>query len=439
MTPKRFVAANAREAMQQVRAELGLDAVILSNRSVPEGVEIVAAAMGAIASLIAPAATPVPAAVLAAPAVPVISALPAAPTLQPAPALTAAPLVSPAVWRNPRDDPKKPLPVATFDAQAARTQEMELLAEIRAMKNMLSEQVASLSWSETLRHRPLRGRILRTLLDAGFSPMLARSLVSNLPDDYAVDAARDWVTQLLARNLQTATSGDIIDCGGIYALVGPTGVGKTTTTAKLAARCVMKHGASRLGLIVTDDYRIGAQDQLRIYGRLLGVPVYVAQTPDELQQALAAMSDKHLVLIDTVGMGQHDDRIAAQHDLLISSGVQRLLLLNSTAQSGTLDQVVRAYTTHRKGNVPIAGAILTKLDESARPGCALDVIIRRKLPLHYTTAGQRVPEDIALANPKALAQRALYLGGSDDPVFSLDENEAGLFMTANTGEMALRT
>ncbi len=453
MIPKRFVAANARVALKQVRAELGMDAVILSNRSIAEGAEIVAVSMADIEPLTASAASFTTAATTqATTTVMPASPMPHAPSptmLAPMPQYNAPPLrhalrttpslsvanPSSGTWRTPVAAAEVSAQSAPaqggFDPQAARAQEATMLAEIRAMKSMLSEQVSSFNWSETLRLRPLRGRMLRTLLDSGFSVSLARSVVEHMPDDYSPDSARHWVIQVLARNLLTSAAGDLTDRGGVYALVGPTGVGKTTTTAKLAARCVMKHGPSRLGLVMTDDYRVGAQDQLRIYGRLLGVPVYVAQTPDDLKQALAAMGDKHLVLIDTVGMSQNDERVAAQHDLLISAGVQRLLLLNATAQAETLEQVAKVYCTHQNRAAPVAGAILTKLDEAARPGCALDVIIRRKLALHFCSSGQRVPEDLELANPVALArlslQKDIAAGGS--PIFSLGDNEAGLFMT----------
>jgi flagellar biosynthesis protein FlhF len=435
MNPKRYLAANARTALRQVRAELGLDAVILSNRATAQGAEIVAVAMSDIGALTEPA-TPVAPEHAHAPEVAPAAEAPMAPVtpITPAPAPQ---VVRPRRSPEPRLDTPAP---AAFDAHTARTQEASLLAEIRAMKNLLSEQVASFNWSETLRSRPLRARMLRAMLDSGFSSLLARSVIERLPDDYSPDMAHDWIVKVLARNLLTSAAGDITDRGGVYALVGPTGVGKTTTTAKLAARCVAKHGPSRLGLIMTDDYRIGAQDQLRIYGRLLGVPVYVAQTPDDLQQALAAMAGKHLVLIDTVGMGQHDSRIEAQHELLIQSGVERLLLLNATAQAQTLEQVARAYATHRNRPVPLAGAILTKLDEAARPGCALDVIIRRRIELHFCSAGQRVPEDLELANPVALAKQSLLkqMNPGDAPVFSLDDSEAGLYMTTAPAPMEMR-
>jgi flagellar biosynthesis protein FlhF len=152
------------------------------------------------------------------------------------------------------------------------------------------------------------------------------------------------------------------------------------------------------------------------------------------------MAGKHLVLIDTVGMGQHDARVQTQHDLLIEAGVERLLLLNATAQAQTLDKVVQAYTSHKNRTAPLAGAILTKLDESARPGCALDVIIRRRLELHFCSAGQRVPEDLELANPAALAQQAMLRQSaiSDDAVFALGDNEAGLFMASAIQPMEVR-
>jgi flagellar biosynthesis protein FlhF len=452
MNPKRFVAANARTALWQVRAELGLDAVILSNRTIAEGAEIVAVAMSDFSALADPA-MPAAAAPATGAAAPLVQKIAPPPVHTPA----AAPVVAaadPQLLRLPRvpapellRPPRVPAPQAdqpvpgSFDPRAARTQEASLLAEIRSMKTMLSEQVAGFNWSETLRHRPLRGRMLRTMLDSGFSSLLARSVIERLPDDYSADAAHEWITKVLARNLLGCAAGDITDRGGVYALVGPTGVGKTTTVAKLAARCVMKHGPSRLGLVMTDDYRIGAQDQLRIYARLLGVPLYVAQTPDDLQQALAAMAGKHLVLIDTVGIGQRDSRVEAQHDLLINAGVERLLLLNATAQAETLEQVARAYTLHKGHAVPLAGAIITKLDEAARPGCALDVAIRRRLQLHFCTSGQRVPEDLELSNPAALAKQALLkqLSPADQPLFAMDDGEASLFMASALPPLEIRT
>ena len=174
--------------------------------------------------------------------------------------------------------------------------------------------------------------------------------------------------------------------------------------AKLAARCVLKHGPTSLALITTDTYRIGAHEQLKIYGKILNVPVYAVKDEIELARTLDELSDKHLVLIDTAGMSQRDRRINAQIALL-STGraakVQRLLMLSATAQAGTLDDVIRAYL-----GAGLAGVILTKIDEALSLAPALDVVVRHKLILQYITNGQRVPEDLHRANPLYLVDRA---------------------------------
>jgi len=207
-----------------------------------------------------------------------------------------------------------------------------------------------------------------------------------------------------------------VERGGVYALVGPTGVGKTTTTAKLAARCVVKYGAQSLGLITTDSYRIGAQDQLRIYGKILGVQVYTAQSEADLAQLLSTLSRKHLVLIDTVGMGQRDDRLAEQTRMLAQSDVRRILLLNAVAQAETLEDVARNY----RGD-GLHGAIITKLDEAVKLGGVLDVVIRHKLTLHYLATGQRVPEDLFLAESPGLLRRCLKPTGKS--AFTVSDRE----------------
>lgn len=422
MKPQRFTGASARAVLSQVRAALGPDAVILSNRKVGEMTEILAVSPQMIDALTQAANTVTP--VAAAQAAPLRDfvqraekRVPAAPAklAVPKPLVAAKPLAAPA-------------PVA---APAPANSDKTLLAELRSMKGLLADQLSSMALSETMRRSPLRSRMMRTLLGAGFSPALARGILGHLPDDFSAEAAQRWLVDVVARNIPRAQGAELTDGGGVFALVGPTGVGKTTTVAKLAARCVMKHGASGLGLITTDDYRVGAQDQLRVYARLLGVPVYVAQTAQDLKQALDAMAGKRLVLIDTAGMSQRDSRIAAQHDLLISAGVQRLLVLNATAQAETLDDVAQAYSTNRGRNAPLAGSIITKMDEAARTGCALDVVIRRRLPLNFICNGQRVPEDLATVNAAELARAALRSGaaGTASKVFSLNDDESGLVVS----------
>ena len=224
--------------------------------------------------------------------------------------------------------------------------------------------------------------------------------------------------QVLGINLRVvAQEEDVVVRGGVVALIGPTGVGKTTTTAKLAARAVVRYGADKVALITTDSYRIGAHEQLRIYGKILGVAVQAVRDTEDLRLTLSALKNKHLVLIDTIGMGQRDNRVAGQNEMFDACGVQRLLLLNATSSGDTLDDVVRIY------NGPgVVGCIPTKLDEAVSLGTVLDVAVRHKLALHYITNGQRVPEDLHEVNLEYLLHRAFKPAGKAAP-FVLQELE----------------
>jgi flagellar biosynthesis protein FlhF len=278
--------------------------------------------------------------------------------------------------------------------------------ELRQMREMLSEQMSVLNWKAALERNPMRADLWRDLTEAGFSAVFARTVVEKLPDQLDEEESRRWLGDVMTRNLSVcAPSDEIVERGGVYALVGPTGVGKTTTTAKLAARCVVKYGAQSLGLITTDSYRIGAQDQLRIYGKILGVQVYTAQSESDLAQLLSTLSRKHLVLIDTVGMGQRDERLLEQTRILAHSNVKRVLLLNAVAHRGE----------------GLHGAIITKLDEAVKLGGVLDVVIRHKLTLHYLATGQRVPEDLFLAETAALLRKTLKPAAKS--AFSVSERE----------------
>jgi flagellar biosynthesis protein FlhF len=196
----------------------------------------------------------------------------------------------------------------------------------------------------------------------------------------------------------------------------------------MAARCVVKYGADSLGLITTDSYRIGAQDQLRIYGKILGVQVYTAQTHADLLQLRNSMQRKRLILIDTVGMGQRDSRVAEQTKILTDSHVKRVLLLNATSQPETLDDVVRHYKS-----TGLSGAILSKLDEAIKIGGVLDVVMRHKLPLQYIATGQRVPEDLFPADPRVLVHRALRSRSSQAFQASSEELKWKMAQVSTTG------
>lgn len=293
---------------------------------------------------------------------------------------------------------------ATSSRQVADEVAASVLTEIRAMRGTLEQQLAALAWNEQQRRNPSHGRILGQLLATGLSSLTARELLERLPAGQDAESAMNWIKTVLTGNLRTiANENEILDKGGVYALVGPTGVGKTTTTAKLAARCVVRHGADKLALLTTDGYRIGGHEQLRIYGKILGVTVYAVKDAQDLTLALAELRGKHMVLIDTVGMGQRDRMVAEQVAMLAGCGteVKRLLLLNAASSGDTLHEVVQAY----EGS-GLAGAIITKLDEAATTGCVLDIVIRHQLRLYYVATGQRVPEDLHLGEAGFLVNNA---------------------------------
>jgi flagellar biosynthesis protein FlhF len=297
-----------------------------------------------------------------------------------------------------------------------------VLKEIKSMRTALEQQLFSLNWNVQERGGSSRAHVLRNLLAAGFSTPLVNALLEQLSEhgdggNSEEDAMKRARTALI-RNLGAISSEDeILDKGGIYALVGPTGVGKTTTTAKLAARCVVRHGADRLALLTTDGYRIGGHEQLRIYGKILGVTVYAVKDAQDLTLALNELRGKHMVLIDTVGVGQRDQMVVEQIAMFAGCGteVKRLLLLNASSNLHTLNEVAEAYGGHG-----LAGAIITKLDEAVVTGSALDIAIRHRLPLYYVAQGQRVPEDLELANPQRLVDLALD-NSSASPDFGLPD------------------
>lgn len=304
----------------------------------------------------------------------------------------------------------------------------ELAREMRLLRGLVEGQLAGFAWNDLTKRDPLRIEAMKRLLAAGFSAAFARQLLERLPTDEAdLNQALKWIKSTITHNLRIAGGADdIIERGGVYALVGPTGVGKTTTVAKLAARAVLRHGANKVALVTTDTYRIGAQDQLRIYGRILGTPVFAVRDENDLELTLSDLSGRHLVFIDTVGMSQRDKRVAEQVAMLCGEErhVRRLLLLGAPSQGVTLEEVVRAYS-----GPGLIGCILTKIDEALTYGPVLDVAIRHELPLHYVTNGQRVPEDLHLANPTYLADRAFRISQPESP-FTQDEGDYPILMAA---------
>ena len=416
MNVRKFFANSPREALGKVKDTLGPDAVILSNRPVNGGVEILALAPEDMSALVEPVVEQE--------------------------ALSAHALAALSTQGKVRQQPDRashasrpPKSVDTSSLQAPPRMELspqrelldreaiEMMNEIRTMRGMLETQLSELAWTANHQRDPMKAEVMREMLAAGFSATLSRYLTENLPESGKLGEAMKWIKGVLARNLMTMEDeNELLGRGGVFALVGPTGVGKTTTTAKIAARCVMRHGANRLALITTDGYRIGGFEQLRIYGKILGVMVHSVKDENDLRNALDELKGKHTILIDTVGVSQRDQMVSDQVAMLSDVGVpiKRLLCLPATSTGETLNEVVRAY----KGK-GLAGCVMTKLDEAATVGNLLDVVIRQKLKMFYITNGQRVPEDLHLANRQYLVDRAFRLKRETAP-FSYHEGELPL-------------
>ncbi|TFV93900.1 flagellar biosynthesis protein FlhF [Oxalobacteraceae bacterium OM1] len=419
MNVKKFSANTSREAWRQVREALGPDAVILSNRTVNGVVEIMALAGEDMSSIAEP------------------------PVEKPVekPQISESTLAAFGVNKRP-STPSRQAEELELAMQSAREQayqtgpsmaEMaDMMSEIRAMRGMLESQLAEIAWGSQQKREPVKASVLREMLSAGFSASLARYVTERLPTNETAETAMTWVRNALARNMSVMDNEhEILERGGVYALVGPTGVGKTTTTAKLAARCVMRHGPSKLALITTDGYRIGGYEQLRIYGKILGVMVHSVKDETDLRIALDELKNKHTVLIDTVGMGQRDKMVAEQIAMLSATGtpVKRLLCMSATSNGETLNEVVRSY----QGD-GLAGCILTKLDEAATIGSVLDVLIRQKLTTYYVANGQRVPEDLHVANQHYLIDRAFKLKRETAP-FQYNDEELPLVIGSTARAM----
>ncbi|MCE9682830.1 flagellar biosynthesis protein FlhF [Halomonas alkalisoli] len=366
----RFTAVNSRDAMRQVREALGDEALILANRRVDDGVEILAMAESA-----APGGSDAPESRERAPAA-----------------------ASPA-------SAAQPAAASAFEAMSAR-----LLDEMRDMRALLSREQGPQEAATGLREQ-----LLQILREAGFGWELAGEVVSALPEELAGhgvdDRAMSWLHRQLVKRLEGLDDeAAFLDRAGIVALVGPTGIGKTTTTAKLTARYVMRHGTRPVALVTTDSFRIGAHEQLRIYSRLLDVPMYALNADQPVSDLLARMRGKSWVIIDTVGMSQRDHRVIEQvaHLRGGDAPVKLVLLLNAASQPETLEEVVMRYRqAAQAAGAELGDCIITKQDEAGRLAPVLDIVMRHGLRLLFVSHGQRVPEDMSVADVPALVEQAL--------------------------------
>ena len=435
MKIKRFFAKDMRAALAQVKDTLGADAVIMSNKKVTGGIEIVAAV-----DYDEPQPTVAPAPVFSDLSEDKVSlghirteskakTAPAADSLQallerqhnrlnqqlakqPQPGKEdELPAWARGLANDASSKPKQNQPdigaastLSSKNNNVKQQQELEAMRqELSSLRNLLTHQMNELMMDYKNRHDPVGAMLERRLLEAEFAPQVANKLAS-LSQHYSPADLVKALPQSLA-NLLSNQGDDIVRQGGIVALVGPTGVGKTTTLAKIAARFIAHHGPDSVVLITTDHYRIGAFEQLATYGKIMGCPVKQAQDLNELEQIVYQFRNRKLVLIDTAGMGQRDMRLCQQLDSLTANSrlpIRSFLVLPSTGQRRVLQEAISQFK-----RIPLAGAILTKLDESVSLGAALSVLIQSGLSLSYTTDGQRVPEDMQVADTLGLAKQAL--------------------------------
>jgi len=387
---KRFMDTDMRHVLRRVREEQGPDAVILSNRRVDGGIELIAAidydealmqhALGSQPDF-AGESSDVSGDVVEP------EDFIDEPNSNTTVDVVSADLVSVAA--------EKSINSPDLDKRNVWSQEPTLVkmgAEISSMRGLLETQLSGLVWQDKSRRSPIQAQILRNLSRIGLAPDIATMIANRTAP--VNDEKQLWRAPLatLAKTIPVVHD-ELIKRGGVAALIGPTGVGKTTTIAKIAAQYAMRRGSDEIALICADAYRIGAKEHLMAFANIFGTKVHAASSADELTSLLQRLKSKRLILIDTEGMSQRDidlsNRLAAYGSS--SDRVKFYLTLSG------LDETVRRFS-----QVPLAGAIVTKIDEAGQLGCVISTVIRNNLPIAFVADGQRVPDDLHPAEKKKL-------------------------------------
>ena len=424
MQVKRFFAADMRTAMKLVRDELGADASIIGNRRVAGGVELTAA---------------------------LDYQVPAAPARQPNPALEAelrktqakiATAQAELATRTKVDagkdrqlfgaassvpvdrlaDALSPARAAPAAADQGALDAMRF--ELHGLRELIEVQLGSIAWGQLQSRQPQQANLWRRLQRMGLSAELSKALLERVANIAEPRQAWRMLLAHLAHAIKTPQQ-EPMEEGGVIALVGPAGMGKTTTLAKLAARYVLKYGAQHIALVSLDSYRIGAQEQIKTLGRILNVPVTLVDPGQSLTQALAPLARKRVVLIDTAGLPANDPALRMQLETLASRGVnaKNYLVMAATSQ----DQVLKA-AYHSYKRCGLAGCIITKADEATSLGEVLGLAISQRLPVAYLADGPRIPDDLHIPRSHQLVSRAVGLQATQEPSEdTMAEMFAGLY------------
>ncbi len=408
MQVKRFFAADMRIAMKMVRDELGADAVIIGNRRVAGGVELTAVLDYPMQSA--------PAANKPNPALEAELRKTQARLANAHAELSAAPRAKMQDRQLVDEKPaavSTPQPSAVAEAAAAvDSRAIEAMqSELHGLRELIEVQLGSIAWGQEQSRRPQQAGLWRRLQRLGLPAELSRSLLEKVTGITEPRQAWRMVLAYLAQAIKVSKT-EPLEEGGVIALVGPAGVGKTTTLAKLAARYVLKYGAQNIALVSMDNYRIGAQEQLKTLGRILDVPVLQIDPSQSLSKTLAPLARKRVILIDTAGLPASDPTLRMQLEALSDRGVKskNYLVLAATSQS----QVLKA-AWHNYRRCGLAGCILTKLDEAGSLGDVLGLTISQHLPIAYLADGPRIPDDLHLPRSHQLVSRAVSLQSGEEP------------------------
>jgi flagellar biosynthesis protein FlhF len=331
-------------------------------------------------------------------------------------------------------------PVATglsgFESASSPKVE-KLLTEISEVKYLLQSHVASNFWGSIQQENKHVTEIVKHLLNSGFSPKLCAEIAHKLPEDLSVPALIKNAREQVKCMIKTSHAFDIFDRGGIFAFIGPTGVGKTTTVAKIAARCVLRYGRNQVALLTTDTYRIGAQEQLKTFAKILGLSLTAVRDSEDLAAKLKEFSNRKIVILDTAGVSQRDTLMIEQSLLLQhgSNKTKRILVMSSTTDLRTQEEVINLHNQAmlNANGEKLDSVIITKIDEAAHLAPVIDSVIRHDLSVLFVSNGQRVPEDLSQPDINYLSHRAMAVRAFSE-TFSITDEQVPALLSDHLGD-----